>query len=227
MFNLLLNDLIQLCSYEHLILLFILSFIFGSIPFGLILVKIAGYGDIRKIGSGNIGATNVLRTGNKTLAFFTLILDLFKSFLILVLIKITLSNTLDNDQLISSYFIASILSLLGHMYSPFLSFQGGKGIATSAGIILFISYPAAILTALIWILIATTTKKSSLGALISSLASLIFLWSIGKMANAEILSNNFFITNKEFFLFITIIIFIWIKHIPNIKRIINKTESKI
>lgn len=222
-----LNDICELSSSIYIIFLFIISFTIGSIPFGLILSKIFGYGDIRKIGSGNIGATNVLRTGNKVLAFFTLILDLSKSLFLLILIKITLIQTLNNDILISVYIISALLSLLGHMYSPFLKLRGGKGIATSAGILIFISYPTAILSATIWILVAITTKKSSLGALISSISTLIFLWSIQQMANSEILDKNFIITNKELCLFIIVIIFIWIKHIPNIKRIISKTESNI
>tara|TARA_B100000686_G_scaffold348500_1_gene439698 strand:+ start:10009 stop:10692 length:684 start_codon:yes stop_codon:yes gene_type:complete len=222
-----LNNIEQLLNLNYIIFLFVLSFLIGAIPFGLIITNIAGYGDIRNIGSGNIGATNVLRTGNKKLAFYTLILDLSKSLLLLLLIKTSLTQTLSNDLLITVYIISALLSLLGHMYSPFLKLRGGKGIATSAGILLFISYPTAILSATIWILIAIPTKKSSLSALISSLSSIIFLWSIKQMVNSEILSSNFLITNKEFYLFIIIIILIWIKHIPNIKRIINKTESEI
>lgn len=222
-----LDSIEQILNSNYIILLFVVSFVIGSIPFGLIITNIAGYGDIRKIGSGNIGATNVLRTGNKKLAFYTLILDLSKSLLLLLFIKYSLVQTLNNDLLINVYIISAFLSLLGHMYSPFLKLRGGKGIATTAGILIFISYPTAILSATIWILVAINTKKSSLGALISSISCLIFLWSIQQMANSEILGKSFIITNKEFFLFIVIIILIWIKHIPNIKRIINKTESEI
>ena len=113
------------------------------------------------------------------------------------------------------------------MYSPFLKFSGGKGIATSAGILLFISYPIAILTSIIWILVALSTKKSSLGALIASLSSLIFLWSFQQMSLTEVISKNYIITNKELYLFLVITIVIWLKHIPNIKRLINNTESDI
>ena len=137
------------------------SYLLGSIPFGYILTRIFLKKDIRKIGSGNIGATNVLRTGNKKLAFYTLILDLSKSLLLLLFIKYSLVQTLNNDLLINVYIISAFLSLLGHMYSPFLKLRGGKGIATTAGILIFISYPTAILSATIWILVAINTKKSS------------------------------------------------------------------
>jgi len=221
------NDLLQLISSNYIIFLLFTSYILGSIPFGVIITNIFGYGDIRKIGSGNIGATNVLRTGNKLLAFLTLILDLLKSLAILFIIKITLSNSLNNDVLITLYILSSFFSILGHMYSPFLRFNGGKGIATSAGVLLFISYPIAILTSIIWSLIALGTKKSSLGALFASLSSLIFLWSFQQMSIAEVISKNYSITNKELYLFLVITIAIWLKHIPNIKRLINNTESEI
>ena len=123
--------------------------------------------------------------------------------------------------------ITAFLSILGHMYSPFLNFKGGKGIATSAGVLLFMSFPAAILTAFIWLLVAIASKKSSLGALISSLSSIIFLWSIQQMVNANILSNKFILYNTELYLIIIIIVLIWIKHIPNIMRLLNKSESNI
>ncbi len=221
------SDLLQLISSNYIIFLLLISYILGSIPFGVIITHVFGYGDIRKIGSGNIGATNVLRTGNKLLAFLTLILDFFKSLIILIIIKITLSDSLNNDVLITLYILSSLFSILGHMYSPFLKFSGGKGIATSAGILLFISYPIAILTSIIWILVALSTKKSSLGALIASLSSLIFLWSFQQMSLTEVISKNYIITNKELYLFLVITIVIWLKHIPNIKRLINNTESDI
>ena len=221
------NNFISLFNSNLVICLLIVSYILGSVPFGLILTKLTGYGDIRKIGSGNIGATNVLRTGNKLLALLTLIFDVLKSFLILIIVKYVFESVYNNDSLINLYIITALLSILGHMYSPFLKFTGGKGIATSAGVLLFMSFPAAILTAFIWLLVAIASKKSSLGALISSLSSIIFLWSIQQMVNANILSNKFILYNTELYLIIIIIVLIWIKHIPNIMRLLNKSESNI
>ena len=225
--NFIFSDLQQLISSNYIIFLLLTSYVLGSTPFGIIITYVFGYGDIRKIGSGNIGATNVLRTGNKLLAFLTLVLDLFKSLIILIIIKITLSDSLNHDVLITLYILSSFFSILGHMFSPFLRFRGGKGIATSAGVLLFISYPIAILSIIIWTLVALGTKKSSLGALIASLSSLIFLWSFQQMSLTEIISKNYIITYKEIYLFSIITIFIWLKHIPNIKRLINNTESDI
>ena len=221
------NNFTSLFNSNLVICLLIVSYILGSVPFGLILTKLTGYGDIRKIGSGNIGATNVLRTGNKLLALLTLIFDVLKSFLILIIVKYIFESVYNNDSLTNLYIITAFLSILGHMYSPFLKFTGGKGIATSAGVLLFMSFPAAILTAFIWLLVAIASKKSSLGALISSLSSIIFLWSIQQMVNANILSNKFILYNTELYLIIIIIVLIWIKHIPNIMRLLNKSESNI
>ena len=145
----------------------------------------------------------------------------------MIIVKYVFESVYNNDSLINLYIITALLSILGHMYSPFLKFTGGKGIATSAGVLLFMSFPAAILTAFIWLLVTIASKKSSLGALISSLSSIIFLWSIQQMVNANILSNKFILYNTELYLIIIIIVLIWIKHIPNIMRLLNKSESNI
>ena len=145
----------------------------------------------------------------------------------MIIVKYIFESVYNNDSLTNLYIITALLSILGHMYSPFLKFTGGKGIATSAGVLLFMSFPAAILTAFIWLLVAIASKKSSLGALISSLSSIIFLWSIQQMVNANILSNKFILYNTELYLIIIIIVLIWIKHIPNIMRLLNKSESNI
>ena len=113
------------------------------------------------------------------------------------------------------------------MYSPFLRLKGGKGIATSAGILLFMSYPVLILTASVWVLVAIASKKSSLGALTSSLSSLIFLWSFQQMEKANIINDKFIIHDNELYLFAIVIALIWGKHIPNIIRLLNKSESNI
>ena len=221
------NNFVTLINTSSILFFLIATFIVGSIPFGLIITKLAGYGDIRKIGSGNIGATNVLRTGNKILAFLTLILDILKSFLLLLISKYTFSTILTLDLLNNLYILVSLASVLGHMYSPFLRLKGGKGIATSAGILLFMSYPVLILTASVWVLVAIASKKSSLGALTSSLSSLIFLWSFQQMEKANIINDKYIIHDNELYLIAIVIALIWGKHIPNIIRLLNKSESNI
>ena len=221
------NNFVTLINTSSILFFLIVTFIVGSIPFGLIITKLAGYGDIRKIGSGNIGATNVLRTGNKILAFLTLILDILKSFLLLLIAKYTFSTILTLDLLNNLYILVSLASVLGHMYSPFLRLKGGKGIATSAGILLFMSYPVLILTASVWVLVAIASKKSSLGALTSSLSSLIFLWSFQQMEKADIINDKYIIHDNELYLIAIVIALIWGKHIPNIIRLLNKSESNI
>ena len=124
------ENFIELIKYQNIIIFLLLGFIIGSIPFGLIIVKISGYGDIRKIGSGNIGATNVLRTGNKFIAALTLIFDVSKSFIILYLAQIIFKPILNESLLMTLILSLSLLSIIGHMFSPFLLFKGGKGIAT-------------------------------------------------------------------------------------------------
>ena len=222
-----LENFIELIHNQNIIIFLILSFIIGSLPFGLVIVKISGYGDIRKIGSGNIGATNVLRTGNKLIAALTLILDISKSFIIIYLAQINFKPIITEELLITLFLSLGLLSILGHMFSPFLLFKGGKGIATAAGIILFLSWPCALLTLLVWLLFATIFKTSSLGALTASISAPLFFWSLKEVVNTGLLPNSLRISNIEIYIVLIIVILIWIKHIPNIKRIIKGTESKI
>ena len=222
-----LENFIELIHNQNIIIFLILSFIIGSIPFGLVIVKISGYGDIRKIGSGNIGATNVLRTGNKLIAALTLILDISKSFIIIYLAQINFKPIIAEELLITLLLSVGLLSILGHMFSPFLLFKGGKGIATAAGILLFLSWPCALLTLLVWLLFATIFKTSSLGALTASISAPLFFWSLKEVVNTGLLPNSLIISNIEIYIVLIIVILIWIKHIPNIKRIIKGIESKI
>ena len=222
-----LENFIELIHNQNIIIFLILSFIIGSIPFGLVIVKISGYGDIRKIGSGNIGATNVLRTGNKLIAALTLILDISKSFIIIYLAQINFKPIITEELLITLFLSLGLLSILGHMFSPFLLFKGGKGIATAAGILLFLSWPCALLTLLVWLLFATIFKTSSLGALTASISAPLFFWSLKEVVNTGLLPNSLKISNIEIYIVLIIVILIWIKHIPNIKRIIKGIESKI
>jgi len=221
------ENFIELIKYQNIIIFLLLGFIIGSIPFGLIIVKISGYGDIRKIGSGNIGATNVLRTGNKFIAALTLIFDVSKSFIILYLAQIIFKPILNESLLMTLILSLSLLSIIGHMFSPFLLFKGGKGIATAAGILLFLSWPCALFALLIWLFFALVFKISSLGALSASISAPILFWLISVTVKIGLLPNNFNIHNIEIYIVLIITTLIWIKHIPNIKRIINGIESKI
>ena len=225
--TILLNSVLELFNYPSILVFCITSFIIGSIPFGLIVTKISGYGDIRKIGSGNIGATNVLRTGNKLLALLTLLLDISKSFAFLYFVKINFILILEKELLIILYVLISTLSLLGHMFSPFLLLKGGKGIATSAGILFFMNWVGASVILFFWLIVALKYKTSSLGALSASFIAPIIFWFLYKI---NVIENLFYVTNisiLEVYLMLIISILIWIKHISNIKRLISGTESKI
>ena len=201
-----------------LILLFFsfMGYLIGSVPFGLVLTKMSGLGDIRNIGSGNIGATNVLRTGNKKIAFLTLILDGSKGALALFLLTSILTNTsilsLYNYELIMS--VVAISSVLGHCFPIWLNFKGGKGVATGFGTILFLNLIVGIIALVIWVLITKLFKISSLSALIS-----YFLIPFLMIFNS---AENYFIIAS---IFISLIC--WFQHRENIKRLLNRTEPKI
>ena len=201
-----------------LILLFFsfMGYLIGSVPFGLVLTKMSGLGDIRNIGSGNIGATNVLRTGNKKIAFLTLILDGSKGALALFLLTSILTNTsilsLYNYELIMS--VVAISSILGHCFPIWLNFKGGKGVATGFGTILFFNLIVGIIALIIWVLIAKLFKISSMSALIS-----YFLIPFLMVVNS---AENYFIIAS---IFISLIC--WFQHRENIKRLLNRTEPKI
>ncbi|PHR94220.1 MAG: acyl-phosphate glycerol 3-phosphate acyltransferase [Robiginitomaculum sp.] len=181
------------------------GYFLGSIPFGLLLAKLAGQGDIRNIGSGNIGATNVLRTGRKDLALITLVLDAGKAG-IAAFIFLKLFG-----------FIPSLLAggaaLLGHCYPVWLKFKGGKGVATYFGVLFATAWPIALIACATWLLSAAVTRMSSLSALLATLAAPIAAYFMGKSEIAiltAILSLVIFIRHKE-----------------NIGRILAGTESRI
>ena len=182
----------------------LLSYLSGSIPFGLILGKFFLNKDIRKIGSKNIGATNVLRTGNKFIAFLTLVLDIFKG-----VFPVFICGYLFPDLI----FLSALSAFLGHIFPIWLKFIGGKGVATYLGTIFALSLKLGIIFCLSWIIIAFLTRYSSLSAIISSF--IVFVFSF---------SNINFELNS--YLFITFII-ILLTHKQNIARIKNKTEDKI
>lgn len=195
---------------ENLICL-IFSFIIGGIPFGYILTRLAGIGDIRDIGSGNIGATNVLRTGNKKIAIFTLFLDVFKGFLV-----VFCTPFLFPDLAVSLESVA-LITILGHIYSPFLMFKGGKGVATALGVLLALSPYMALGVVIIWCVCARVFNISSLAALIACLFVPLLAY----------ITNTFTDADLNAFILSFIPVMIVSTHIENIKRLIHGQESKI
>ncbi|WP_375647620.1 glycerol-3-phosphate 1-O-acyltransferase PlsY [Bartonella sp. CR84HXZ] len=189
--------------------IFLISYIIGSIPFGLLFTRLAKLGDVRTIGSGNIGATNVLRTGNKKLAALTLLCDMLKGTIVVFVIKF-FSDPLDNSILVS---LAGFFVFLGHLFPIWLKFKGGKGVATYLGICLGIYWPAAIVFIIVWITIFLLTRYSSLSALVSVVITAIFVFYF---------SDPYF-----YFMLIVMSIFVYIKHYANIGRLLIGEESKI
>ena len=189
--------------------LIILFYFIGSLPFALILTKLFGFGDIRNIGSGNIGATNVLRTGNKFLAFVVLCLDIIKGFIPFLICQIYF-----NDLNMINKIIICHVAVIGHIFPIWLKFKGGKGVATYIGFLFGLNPYIALLFLIVWLVIAATTKYSSLGSLIAILIAPTYFIFI---------NFNFYI--GFFFIYLSIVIII--KHAENIKRLLNKTESKI
>ena len=188
----------------EILLIFSLSYLSGSIPFGLILAKFFLNKDLRKIGSKNIGATNVLRTGNKLIASLTLMFDITKG-----VIPVLITKEYFTDLL----YLSSLASFLGHIFPVWLKFKGGKGVATYLGIMFVLSFKLSFIFCISWIIISLVTKYSSLSSIMSAL--IIFMFAF--------LNNNFELTS---YLFITFIIILY-THRQNIVRIKNKSEDKI
>ena len=204
-----------------LFLILIICYLIGSIPFGLILTKLFDNNDLRNIGSGNIGATNVLRTGNKTLALLTLILDLSKSFIPLFiffqLYPHPIINDFFNPVIVDKIFLILVFGyffVLGHCFPIWLKFKGGKGIATSLGVILSIDIFIGLCLLTIWILVFLIFKISSLSALISSTSFPILIFFKYEKVNLLYLS-------------ILLTIFVFFTHRENIIRLLKKEEKKI
>jgi glycerol-3-phosphate acyltransferase PlsY len=184
---------------------FVFGYLCGSIPFGILLTRLAGGPDLRSVGSGNIGATNVLRTGRRGLAAATLIGDALKG-TVAVLVAGTI---LGHDYAI----VAAVGAFLGHLFPVWLRFRGGKGVATYIGVLLGVAWPAAIVFCVVWLVIAALTRYSSLAALIASAAAPAFLWWRGDVAEAEV--------------FLLLSVVLWIMHRANIERLVSGTEGKI
>jgi acyl phosphate:glycerol-3-phosphate acyltransferase len=196
------------------ILAFVIGYLLGSIPFGLLLTRAAGLGDVRRIGSGNIGATNVLRTGHKGLAAATLALDLLKG-TFAVLIVDELARRLVGFNAFHYAYIAGLGAFLGHIYPVWLRFQGGKGVATYIGVLLGLHVPAALVFCLVWALVAAGWRYSSLAALSATVAVVLYFLATGWAGW----------TGLSFILIISALIFL--KHNANIRRLLEGRETKI
>jgi acyl phosphate:glycerol-3-phosphate acyltransferase len=181
------------------------GYLLGSIPFGLLLTRAAGGPDIRGIGSGNIGATNVLRTGRKGLAAATLLLDMLKGTVAVLLAK----HFAGDDAALA----AGLAAFLGHVFPVWLKFKGGKGVATYIGVLLGLAWPAALIFGAIWIAVAWLARYSSLAALIASALTPLVLWLLGQPSVAA--------------LFLLLSSLLWIMHRANIARLLQGSEGKI
>ena len=187
----------------ELFLIILVSYLFGSIPFGLLLTKIFLKKDIREIGSGNIGATNVLRAGNKILGYSTLILDILKAVLPILYIKFFM-----NDYL----YISALSIFIGHVFPIWLKFIGGIGVASYLGILCCLDIFTALIFGVVWISIFILFKFSSLSSLLASLTIPIF--------------HFFYNSNSDYYFYFMMFILIFFTHRENIKRLRNNTESK-
>lgn len=189
-----------------------LAYLIGTIPFGMLVSYLGGKGDIRKIGSGNIGATNVLRTGSKQLAALTLLLDMGKgAFAVWCAYVFTIQNVVQAESL------AAICVIVGHCFPIWLNFKGGKGIATGLGVSLFLTPIAGILACLTWLITARISKISSVGGLSAFVAWPIFI----------ILLNHFDLKTPTLFPALIISLIVMWRHKTNIYRLTNGTEPKI
>ena len=184
---------------------FVIGYLCGSIPFGVLLTRLTGGPDLRAVGSGNIGATNVLRTGRKGLAAATLLGDVLKGTVAVLLAD----GLFGYDAAIA----AAIGAFLGHLFPVWLRFRGGKGVATYIGILLGLAWPAAIVFCAVWLAVAALTRYSSLAALVGSAVTPVFLWWRGEPQAA--------------LLFLVLSLLLWIMHRANIARLFDGTEGKI
>ena len=187
----------------NLIIVAVYSYLLGSIPFGLVLTKIFLKKDIRKVGSGNIGTTNVLRTGKKSLAVTTLMLDLLKGYFSIIITFTYFENLI-------SY--SALICFIGHIFPVWLKFKGGKGVATYLGVILALSYKFFLIFGITWLVLSFLFRYASLSSIVSSL--IVFVYSY------------FFINNFSLILFVFFVIIVY-THRENIVRLKNSEESKI
>jgi glycerol-3-phosphate acyltransferase PlsY len=183
----------------------VIGYLFGSIPFGMILTRMAGTQDLRSIGSGSIGTTNVLRTGRKDLAAATLIGDMLKGTVAVLIAGLAWGP--------GAAMLAALGAFIGHLFPVWLKFRGGKGVATYIGVLLGLFWPAALIFCAIWLVVAVATRYSSLSALIASFAAPLVLWWLGQPQLAV--------------LFAGLTLLLWFAHRENIRRLLGGSESKI
>ncbi len=182
----------------------LIAYLIGSIPFGLLLTRAAGLGDIRKVGSGNIGATNVLRTGNKGLAALTLLLDGAKG-----AVAVLLAARYGPEMAV----VAAALAVVGHVFPVWLRFKGGKGMATAIGVLLGLSWQVGLLVCGTWLLVAVVFRYSSLAALVAVAAAPAYAWALADQRRVE--------------LAIFVAALVWLRHHQNIRRLLKGEEPKI
>jgi acyl phosphate:glycerol-3-phosphate acyltransferase len=188
-----------------LALAFLFGYLLGSIPFGVLLTRLAGGPDLRSIGSGNIGATNVLRTGRKGLAAATLACDMLKGTVAVLMVTAVADD--------AAALTAALGAFLGHLFPVWLKFKGGKGVATYIGLLLGLAWPAALVFCAIWLAVAFAFRYSSLSALVASALTPPALWFLGRPDTA--------------LLFLLLSVLLWIMHRANIARLLDGSEGKI
>jgi acyl phosphate:glycerol-3-phosphate acyltransferase len=187
------------------VLAFAFGYLLGSTPFGLIITRAAGGPDVRSIGSGNIGATNVLRTGRKDLAAATLVLDALKGTAAVLIVAYFAAP--------NAALAAGLGAFLGHLFPAWLKFKGGKGVATYIGLLIGLYWPGALVFSTLWLIVAVISRYSSLAALIASAITPLGLYLLGQPAAAA--------------LFLVLSVLLWIMHRANIGRLLDGSESRI
>ncbi|WP_290690010.1 MULTISPECIES: glycerol-3-phosphate 1-O-acyltransferase PlsY [unclassified Haematobacter] len=188
-----------------LIVTAVLAYLVGSIPFGLLLARAMGLGNLREIGSGNIGATNVLRTGSKKAAALTLLLDAVKGAVPVLLARHLLGE--DAAQ------VAGLAAFLGHLFPVWIGFRGGKGVATFLGVVLALAWPVGVVACVTWLVVAYATRYSSLSALVAAALSPVWAWVLGYQQTVGLI--------------LLLVVLIFLRHHENISRLIAGTESRI
>ncbi|WP_424928504.1 glycerol-3-phosphate 1-O-acyltransferase PlsY [Amaricoccus tamworthensis] len=188
-----------------LIVTAIAAYLLGSIPFGIVITRAFGLGDLRKIGSGNIGATNVLRTGNKAAAFATVLLDGAKGGVAVLIARYFLGET--------AAVVAGLFAFLGHLFPVWLGFKGGKGVATFLGVLLALSFPAGLAACLTWLATAFAFRFSSLSALVAAASGPVWMWVFG--------------APHAIWLGVVLAVLVFVRHHENIARLRAGTEPKI
>ena len=196
---------------------FAFGYLLGSIPFGVILTRLAGLGDIRKVGSGNIGATNVLRTGRKGLALATLLLDGAKGAVALLIV----AHFFNPEAALA----AGLGAMVGHVFPVWLGFKGGKGVATALGLLLAAAWPIGALACLTWVAVAAIFRFSSLAALAAVALAPLYAWSADRLLWK--LWGSAIVYAQVAQLALVIAILVWIRHAGNIRRLLSGTEPKI